>query len=101
MAVVDIDHFKHVNDSHGHAAGDEVLRAVADSLAGHVRQSDLVARQGGEEFLVLMPETDLAGSGSRVADGAVLVAAADRALYAAKQDGRNRVVSDEPRAQLA
>ncbi len=52
LLLVDIDHFKQVNDRHGHAAGDRVLRAVAETLASHVRAADFVARFGGEEFVV-------------------------------------------------
>jgi len=55
--MIDIDHFKRVNDSHGHAAGDAVLRHVARELARHVRASDLLARYGGEEFVVLAPNS--------------------------------------------
>ncbi|MBP6903240.1 MAG: GGDEF domain-containing protein [Burkholderiaceae bacterium] len=53
LLAVDIDHFKRINDQHGHGAGDQVLRAVADALAAHLRGHDLVARVGGEEFLVV------------------------------------------------
>jgi two-component system cell cycle response regulator len=62
MAVLisDLDHFKTINDTHGHAAGDEVLRQAASSLARAVRSSDLVARYGGEEFVVVAPDCDLA-----------------------------------------
>lgn len=56
LLVIDIDHFKRVNDSHGHAAGDEVLRELADRLVHSVRNFDLVARIGGEEFVVVMPD---------------------------------------------
>lgn len=59
LVLVDVDHFKAINDTHGHDAGDRVLRAVADVLAYSSRQSDFVARIGGEEFAVLLPETAL------------------------------------------
>jgi diguanylate cyclase (GGDEF)-like protein len=63
LAIVDIDHFKRVNDTYGHAAGDEVLRGLADILIREMRaQVDWVARIGGEEFVVLLPETDLEGA---------------------------------------
>ena len=55
---VDIDHFKQVNDQHGHDAGDRVLVQFADRMRAHVRPKDIVCRPGGEEFLVIMPETD-------------------------------------------
>lgn len=60
VMIIDIDHFKDVNDNYGHAAGDQVLLQVAGALAGAVRDSDFVARFGGEEFLVLLPDTLLA-----------------------------------------
>jgi two-component system, cell cycle response regulator len=60
VLLFDIDHFKQVNDSHGHAAGDDVLRELAARTMNSVRSVDLVARLGGEEFAVVMPETDLA-----------------------------------------
>lgn len=122
--IVDIDHFKRVNDGHGHAAGDRVLQAVARALAGAVRSEDLVARLGGEEFLVLLPGTPPAGAAQvaerlrqavaaledlpqrvtvsvgvacchRDESAGELVARADAALYRAKEQGRDRVVADD------
>jgi diguanylate cyclase (GGDEF)-like protein len=59
--LLDIDFFKTINDTHGHLAGDLILVELAKTLAGSTRKSDLVARTGGEEFLILMPETRLRG----------------------------------------
>ena len=62
LLLLDIDHFKNVNDRYGHPAGDAVLRGVATMLAAQARDSDVVARYGGEEFAVALPETDRAGA---------------------------------------
>lgn len=116
VVVVDLDHFKQINDTSGHAAGDTVLRAFAATLRGVVRASDTAARFGGEEFLLLLPRTDVAGAvelldrvratwettrpapvtfsaGIAAVDGdpAAALASADEALYRAKAAGRNRV----------
>ena len=120
LVLLDIDHFKMLNDSHGHQIGDDVLRQVAAALSSTSRKFETVARYGGEEFAVLLPgasgdeavaaaerlrralsEADTivpvtASAGVAVypvhaADGSSLVAAADKALYTSKRRGRNRV----------
>lgn len=62
VAVIDVDHFKSVNDTHGHAVGDRILIRLADVLLGHVRSSDLVCRVGGEEFVVVMSGASVTGA---------------------------------------
>ncbi len=62
VAMIDIDHFKRLNEEQGRERGDEILKRLASLSQAHLRASDVVARWGGEEFLILMPETDLAGS---------------------------------------
>ena len=121
VILMDIDHFKAVNDRLGHQAGDEVLMGIADIVRSGVRAADLVGRWGGEEFVIISPETDIGGSyslaekirtrlesadlgeaGHKTASFGVtafddgddiesLIARADAGLYAAKQGGRNRI----------
>ncbi len=67
LLIADIDHFKQINDSHGHASGDLVIRAVADALAHSVRPMDLVSRIGGEEFAILLPNCPI-GFGPQVSE---------------------------------
>jgi hemerythrin-like metal-binding protein len=97
--MLDIDHFKRINDTHGHAAGDAVLRELAALVRGGVRASDALVRWGGEEFLLLMPHTThraaaVAAEKLRALVAAHAFARADAALYRAKGAGRNRVAAD-------
>jgi diguanylate cyclase (GGDEF)-like protein len=73
LLILDLDHFKHVNDRHGHLAGDRVLSSVAEALRGEVRDNDLVGRFGGEEFVIMLP-----GHEGMEYDRAELLAVADR-----------------------
>ena len=82
VLMVDIDHFKYVNDRHGHAIGDEVLRCVAAVIRDSVRESDFVARFGGEEFLVVLPDTDREGARTLAEKIRVAVAEARMPRYA-------------------
>ena len=123
LIIGDIDHFKHVNDTYGHLIGDSVLIEIGLILRMHCRQSDIPVRWGGEEFAILLPETDLTGGitfAERIrqiiefhqfegvlqitasfgvadlkVDGQDLMHRADSALYDAKKQGRNRVVFTE------
>ncbi len=123
VLMLDLDHFKIINDTRGHEAGDDALRALADVLRGAARESDVVGRYGGEEFIVVLPQTD-AGSARPVAeriraaveaadgplnavtvsigactlradhaDFAALLRCVDAALYRSKAAGRNQVAA--------
>ena len=129
LCVTDIDFFKSVNDTHGHDVGDLVLVEFADRLRLNTRGIDLACRMGGEEFVIIMPETNMASAlhvGERLRSCVAedpftvgltsplpittsvgvatlesledtplsLLRRADQALYAAKKEGRNRVVAD-------
>ena len=129
LLMLDIDHFKSINDMYGHAAGDEALCVFAQAALGVLRDPDILGRLGGEEFAVTLPGTDLTGAVQAaervraavkaahvpschpdhvfsVSIGVVLIdahehinaalARADRALYAAKSTGRDRVAIGEP-----
>ena len=126
LIMIDVDNFKHYNDDYGHLAGDQVLAAIAKAIRSPLRPNDLVARFGGEEFAVLLPETNVInakfiaerlrenvsradlgmidgkqlpnvtislGISTRAPNDTLdmLIAAADVAMYHAKQKGRNRV----------
>jgi len=75
VILLDADRFKALNDRHGHGAGDEVLRGLADRLRSRVRQEDVVARFGGEEFLVILPDTGDSGAATAAEDLRAAVAA--------------------------
>ncbi len=128
VIMVDLDHFKLVNDTHGHVAGDTVLREAVRRMQASMRSYDAIGRYGGEEFLIVLPRCDsensrnqaerlraaIAAESMKLSEGAIpltasfgvttvidasqatselLIYAADEALYQAKREGRNRVVS--------
>ncbi|MBT0585027.1 GGDEF domain-containing protein [Alteromonas oceanisediminis] len=132
MAVIDIDHFKSINDRFGHAAGDKTLQVIAKQLRTHLRKTDFLARWGGEEFVVLFPDSELdsllepletlrakleslpfkfkqepvtitASFGvTQFQEGDSIETVFDRAdkyLYSAKNNGRNRIESDAGSSQ--
>ena len=131
LVLLDLDHFKTVNDRHGHPAGDKVLEGTARLLESRVRESDLVARWGGEEFAVVTPMTDADGAvqlaekirglmertsfgpaGAVTASFGVtemraddtleaILSRVDQALYCAKDTGRNQVKCAEPWVEVA
>ena len=84
IAILDLDRFKTVNDTFGHAVGDEVLRQTAVTLEGSLRKSDSLGRWGGEEFVVLFPGTDCAGSAKSLANVAVALSTIDFNLTGGK-----------------
>jgi diguanylate cyclase (GGDEF)-like protein len=117
-AVLDLDHFKAINDTQGHAAGDRLLRSVAAAWRDALRPGDVLARLGGDEFGLLLPDTGAGEAGAIVEQLCALVpgattcsagvaswdgretadevvARADRLLYVAKANGRGRVVADD------
>jgi diguanylate cyclase (GGDEF)-like protein len=129
VVALDIDHFKKINDTHGHATGDKVLLGVSRALQDCIRSCDAAVRIGGDEFLLILPETSAPGvtriarrieervrqlsfgdarkpvrvtisGGASYADGLstpdALVEEADRVLYAAKAEGRDRILVPEP-----
>lgn len=80
VIIIDIDYFKKVNDTHGHVVGDEVIKKIADMLSDNLRDTDIVGRWGGEEFLIVCPETDNAGAKAVAEHMRQLIADADFGL---------------------
>lgn len=105
VAVVDFDHFKRINDTHGHAAGDEALRLFARLALGVLRRTDTVGRWGGEEFLILLPDTD--AGGAELVLGRLLDAVrttrfdvGDRVIPLSVSAGLTTTACDEPLADI-
>ena len=119
MALIDFDHFKSFNDTFGHPAGDRLLRGASTAWRGVIRSPDVLGRYGGEEFILILPNTPVKGgavllerfrplmpssqtfsSGLALWDGVeeidALLKRVDQALYRAKELGRNRTVVSEP-----
>jgi diguanylate cyclase (GGDEF)-like protein len=65
ISMIDVDNFKHINDTFGHAAGDQVLRFIASEMRDRIRQPDLIGRYGGDEFLVILPNTTAGAAGEQ------------------------------------
>jgi len=126
IVLVDLDHFKQINDEHGHAAGDDILRAFGTVLGAQVRAQDTTCRIGGEEFAIVVADLDVpagvalverirtawsaasprlvtfsAGVAALTPDGGTAaLLAADRAMYRAKELGRNQTVAAPPSSDL-
>ncbi len=101
IAMIDIDNFKSVNDSYGHAVGDVVITAIATVLQQRLRKSDIIGRYGGEEFVVILPDCSFsAGLVSTESypklDGNDLLNTADASLYHSKTNGRNQITISSP-----
>ncbi len=89
MALIDVDRFKFVNDFHGHLEGDLVLKRLGQTFEQNCRSSDVVARYGGDEFVILMPETD-AEQGLQLAQKLRSSILADRLLQEKNMHGEHR-----------
>jgi diguanylate cyclase (GGDEF)-like protein len=127
--MLDIDHFKNINDTHGHVVGDEVLRSLAGELRQYIRHPDTIGRYGGEEFLIVLPHSTVKAAAEQAQrlcekvrslsiavgekalsitismgiaqyridkeDWQAFLSRADRAMYRAKNNGRDQWAMDE------